>query len=102
MNNVVALTFFMPHPQLPYVQRCNVDPEITWVNVSCTAHILLVSCVICVLGVTRFVLDGFPTTKSQVDLLSKFQIVPVCILELLVDESEVMRRGENDRNSPNR
>lgn len=49
-----------------------------------------------------FVLDGFPTTKQQVDLLSKFQIVPVCILQLLVDECEVLKRGAKDRSSPNR
>ena len=47
-------------------------------------------------------LDGWPLTKSQVDLLTKFHIIPVCILELKVNESEVLRRGKKDRNSLDR
>ena len=52
--------------------------------------------------IIRFILDGLPATKSQVDLLSKFQIVPISILELDIDTPEILKRGENDRHSLSR
>lgn len=50
----------------------------------------------------RYVLDGWPLTKAHVDLLTRFHITPVCIVELEVGDQEVLRRGEIDRGSPNR
>ena len=50
----------------------------------------------------RYVLDGWPLTKAHVDLLTRFHIIPVCIVELEVGDQEVLRRGEIDRGSPNR
>ena len=50
----------------------------------------------------RFVLDGWPLTKSQVALLTKFHLIPVCIVELEVSNQEVLRRAAIDRKSPDR
>lgn len=50
----------------------------------------------------RYVLDGWPSTKAQVDLLTKFHIIPLCFLELTLSESEVLKRGEKDRHLSNR
>ena len=50
----------------------------------------------------RYVLDGWPVTKSQVDLLSRYRIVPVRVVELRVSDGEVLRRGDCDRTSASR
>ena len=42
-------------------------------------------------------LDGWPLTKIQVDMLSKCHIIPVCILELTVTKTEILRRAKKDR-----
>ena len=49
-----------------------------------------------------YVLDGWPLTKSQVDLLTKHRIIPVVVLELQVSDNELLRRAQLDRNSPTR
>ena len=49
-----------------------------------------------------FVLDGWPLTKSHVDLLTKFKIIPVLVIELQISDEEMMRRAHLDRNSPTR
>ena len=49
-----------------------------------------------------YVLDGWPQTRSQVELLTKFRIVPVVVVELDVSDQEMLRRAELDRNSPTR
>lgn len=41
-------------------------------------------------------------TKSQVELLTRYRIVPVCIVELTVSDAEVLRRGDGDRTSSSR
>ena len=48
----------------------------------------------------RYILDGWPLTKEQVDLLNKHRMIPVCIVELEVGDEECLRRGESDRKSP--
>jgi len=50
----------------------------------------------------RYILDGWPLTKNQVDLLDKHRMIPVCIVELKVSDKECLRRGESDRKSPSR
>lgn len=50
----------------------------------------------------RYILDGWPLTKDQVDLLNKHQMIPVCVVELQVSDEECLRRGESDRKSPSR
>lgn len=55
-----------------------------------------------ILNISRYILDGWPVTKAQVDLLTKFRIVPVCIVQLEVSEQEMLRRGEIDRASLSR
>lgn len=47
----------------------------------------------------RYVLDGFPATKAQVELLVKLKIVPVCLVELEVSNEELLQRAAKDRSS---
>ena len=55
-----------------------------------------------VVSENRYILDGWPLTKDQVDLLNKHRMIPVCIVELQVSDEECLRRGECDRKSPSR
>ena len=48
----------------------------------------------------RYVLDGWPQTKAHVDLLTKYRVIPVCLVELQVSDEEMMRRAESDREAP--
>ncbi len=50
----------------------------------------------------RFVLDGFPVTMHQVELLTQRSIVPVRVVELRVDSIEVVTRATYDRFSEQR
>ena len=50
----------------------------------------------------RYVLDGWPQTKSQMDLLTKHKIIPVIILEIQLSDNEMLRRAQLDRKSPMR
>ena len=50
----------------------------------------------------RYILDGWPMTKSQVDLLSAYRIIPVCVVELEVSNEEMLKRAELDRERENR
>ncbi len=52
--------------------------------------------------VFSFVLDGFPLSKKQVDLMTERCIIPVRVLELTVDSMEVVTRATADRYSPDR
>lgn len=47
-------------------------------------------------------LDGYPQTKKQVELMTQCNIIPVRVIELLMDSKEVMVRGMKDRISPSR
>ncbi|EDO38691.1 predicted protein [Nematostella vectensis] len=49
-----------------------------------------------------FVLDGYPLTARQVELMTERKIIPVKVLELRVTDEEVIRRGIADRNDPAR
>ncbi|MBN3311086.1 KAD9 kinase, partial [Amia calva] len=44
-----------------------------------------------------FVLDGYPMTKRQVDLMAARSIIPIRVLELQVDTKEVLKRGLMDK-----
>lgn len=50
----------------------------------------------------RFILDGFPLTKHQVDLMTERSIIPVNVMELCVDDDEIFKRATQDRRSPSR
>lgn len=41
-------------------------------------------------------------TKAHVDLLTKFRIIPVCVVELEISEGDTLRRIDIDRLSPTR
>ncbi|KAG9282616.1 adenylate kinase 9 isoform X1 [Astyanax mexicanus] len=49
-----------------------------------------------------YVLDGFPMTKRQADLMEAHSIIPVRVIELQLDTVEVLRRGLADRIKSNR
>eukprot|EP00057_Strongylocentrotus_purpuratus_P026855 XP_011681329.1 PREDICTED: adenylate kinase 9 [Strongylocentrotus purpuratus] len=49
-----------------------------------------------------YVLDGYPVSKHQVDLMTDYGIIPVVVLELSVDSRELMVRGMKDRHSSER
>ena len=42
-------------------------------------------------------LDGFPVTKIQVDIMTEKGIIPVRVLELNVDSRECANRAMKDR-----
>ncbi|XP_070589434.1 adenylate kinase 9 isoform X2 [Erythrolamprus reginae] len=48
------------------------------------------------------VIDGYPVTMKQVDLLEEMKIIPIKIFELDIDIKEVLRRALQDKQSPNR
>ena len=50
----------------------------------------------------RYVLDGFPCTKKQVELMNERKILPVKIIELDVEDKELKRRAAMDRRSKER
>lgn len=54
------------------------------------------------LPLPRYVLDGYPQTKKQVELMTQCNIIPVRVIELVMDSKEVMVRGMKDRISPSR
>ncbi|XP_072537006.1 adenylate kinase 9 [Salminus brasiliensis] len=49
-----------------------------------------------------YVLDGFPMTKRQADLMEAHSIIPVRVIELQLDTVEVLRRGLADKMKFNR
>ena len=50
----------------------------------------------------RYVLDGWPITMAQVDLLNKCRIIPVTIVELNISDEELLSRADVDRTSTDR
>ncbi len=50
----------------------------------------------------RYVLDGWPLTKDHISMLTKFRIIPVCVVELNVTDEEMHRRADNVRLSQDR
>ncbi|KAI4890937.1 hypothetical protein NFI96_033193 [Prochilodus magdalenae] len=48
-----------------------------------------------------YVLDGFPVTKRQADLMEAHSIIPVRVIELQLDTVEVLKRGLGDKIKPN-
>ncbi|CAG2189319.1 AK9 [Mytilus edulis] len=46
-----------------------------------------------------YILDGFPTTMKQVELMTERCIIPVRVIELEINSKEVMVRGLRDRMS---
>ncbi|XP_054857615.1 adenylate kinase 9 isoform X2 [Eublepharis macularius] len=49
-----------------------------------------------------FVIDGYPVTRKQVNLLEYMKIIPVKIFEMQIDAKEVFRRALLDKQSPDR
>ncbi|XP_069743657.1 adenylate kinase 9 isoform X3 [Narcine bancroftii] len=62
--------------------------EVTLMNVKCNTR--------------GFVLDGYPVTKEQIDLLNDCKIIPFRIIELQADIKEILKRGLIDKRSPDR
>ncbi len=59
-------------------------------------------CVSLYIVILSFVLDGFPVTKHQAELLESCSIIPMLVIELQLDTAEVLRRGLRDREKNNR
>ncbi|XP_031467146.1 adenylate kinase 9 isoform X2 [Phasianus colchicus] len=55
-----------------------------------------------VCATTGVVIDGYPVTRKQVNLLESARIIPVKIFELEMDAKEVFRRALLDKESTNR
>lgn len=51
---------------------------------------------------SRYVIDGWPLTKDHINLLAKFHIIPICIVEVEISNEEILRRAAIERKSPNR
>lgn len=51
---------------------------------------------------TRYVLDGFPMTIKQAELLGSRNLVPMITVELELDTVEVLKRGLVDKMRPNK
>jgi len=49
-----------------------------------------------------FVLDGYPVTSKQMELLHERSIIPYKVIHLNVTDKEIMVRGAIDRRSPNK
>lgn len=47
-------------------------------------------------------LDGFPMTKRQADLMAACHIIPIRVIELQLDKDEMLRRGMKDKMEANR
>lgn len=52
--------------------------------------------------VCSFVLDGYPLSRQQVELMTKRNILPVRVLELQLPGMEIVTRATKDRYSPDR
>lgn len=50
----------------------------------------------------RFVLDGYPVTTKQMELLRERSIIPHKVIELSIPDHVIMQRGAADRKSPSR
>uniref|UniRef100_A0A8C0ARV3 Adenylate kinase 9 n=1 Tax=Buteo japonicus TaxID=224669 RepID=A0A8C0ARV3_9AVES len=55
-----------------------------------------------VCNTTGVIIDGYPVTRKQVNLLESARIIPVKIFELEMDAKEVFRRALLDKESTNR
>lgn len=51
---------------------------------------------------SRFVLDGFPKTLKQAELMGSSSIIPMIVFELELDTVEVLKRGLADKTMPNK
>ncbi|XP_071335378.1 adenylate kinase 9 isoform X3 [Trachinotus anak] len=49
-----------------------------------------------------YVLDGFPMTLKQAELMSSQSIIPMIVAELKLDTVEVLKRGLEDKMKPNK
>ncbi|KAL8186359.1 UNVERIFIED_CONTAM: hypothetical protein K2H54_069233, partial [Gekko kuhli] len=49
-----------------------------------------------------FVIDGYPVTRKQVNILEYMKIIPVKMFEMQIDAKEVFRRAVLDKQSPDR
>ncbi|XP_056150135.1 adenylate kinase 9 [Lampris incognitus] len=49
-----------------------------------------------------YVLDGFPMTLKQAELMEAHSIIPMTVVELALDTAEVLKRGLIDKMKPNR
>lgn len=51
---------------------------------------------------SRYVLDGFPKTLKQSELMGSRSIIPMIAVELELESVEVLQRGLDDKMKPNK
>ncbi|CAB1435476.1 unnamed protein product [Pleuronectes platessa] len=66
--------------------------------IQCLEVVLLSS----VCSTRGYVLDGFPMTLKQAELMGSRSIIPMIVIELELDTVEVLRRGHMDQIKPNK
>ncbi|CAB1435475.1 unnamed protein product [Pleuronectes platessa] len=66
--------------------------------IQCLEVVLLSS----VCSMRGYVLDGFPMTLKQAELMASRSIIPMVVIELKLDTVEVLRRGHMDQIKPNK
>ncbi|XP_034436680.1 adenylate kinase 9-like [Hippoglossus hippoglossus] len=66
--------------------------------IQCLEVVLLSS----VCSTRGYVLDGFPMTLKQAELMASRSIIPMIVIELEMDTVEVLRRGHVDQIKPNK
>ena len=49
--------------------------------------------------VFRFVLDGYPVTAKQMELMRERSIIPYKVIDLVIPDQAIMQRGLKDRKS---
>lgn len=50
----------------------------------------------------RYVLDGFPMTLTQTELMESQNIIPMLVFELRISTVEVLLRGLSDKLNPDK
>ncbi|XP_037541400.1 adenylate kinase 9 [Nematolebias whitei] len=53
-------------------------------------------------SIQGYVLDGFPVTLKQTELMGSHRIIPMLVVELELDTLEVLKRGQIDKMNPNK
>ncbi|XP_053736927.1 adenylate kinase 9 [Synchiropus splendidus] len=62
-------------------------------------QVALMSLVCCTKG---YILDGYPKTVKQAEMMASLSIIPMLVIEIELDTVEMLRRGKVDKENPNK